>query len=231
MFIVLLASHLTNPLRKKTIQYALQSVAEQTIKPDKVMISYSGDKNDEENWRKILNQIDTDIFYHPNQRQQFEHYFFLHKFVKDDDVVMFLDDDDLYNLSKVERTKQEFTNNPAIDYLQHKIRRFGQPYDPEKIIHGTTSQIQDMLDTGYKIERSFEYHTKAVRGKLFKDFFNVPTQAVQNKTFQQLLDEYKGITDLAFNVYVDAEAKHKHKIDDVLYYYRATPIKKDYRTS
>jgi hypothetical protein len=56
MFIVMIAAHLERVERHETIQYALRSVSNQTDKPDKVLISYSGTKADEDRWRVIQKQ-------------------------------------------------------------------------------------------------------------------------------------------------------------------------------
>lgn len=221
MYTVLLASHLENLARHKTIQYALRSVAEGLQKPDKVMISYSGIKADEEIWKVILQDIQVLIIHHNEKQMQFRHYYHLEPFVKDDDVVMFLDDDDLYHKEKIATTVKYF-NNENVKVLQHNWCQFDDPFDHMFQSKNTEQATKNISKTNMNPE----HWCLAIRGVLFKIFFSdkIPNSS---ENFEEILQTFKGATDMFFSIYNTTE-ENVTKINVVLYYHRATWTAKDH---
>lgn len=102
--VILIASHIKVQNRVKTLQYALKSIQNNTRHPDIVYISYSCEDNlniDENKWSQELTGIKHKFIKQPSQVYQFEHFKKLCEYVNDDDIIMFLDDDDLYYPEKL----------------------------------------------------------------------------------------------------------------------------------
>ncbi len=131
--LVLIASHLGSEFRYTTIKLALTSLAKSTVLPGEVWISYSYNPDlgppNEDIWRETLTGIKVQFHNRGSKRvQQFDHFRFLSKGVEPDDLVMFLDDDDLYTENKVGLIVKTFKENPKAEVIVHQCRIFGDPF-------------------------------------------------------------------------------------------------------
>ena len=128
--VVLMASHLGSKERYQTIKWAIESIAQQTRKPDKVMISYSFalDSPDTDQWSTLLENIPYMFIQHHQKQSQFQHYFYLFKHITNEDIVMFLDDDDLFAPNKVEIVENIFKTHPNYNVICHEVFNFGDPF-------------------------------------------------------------------------------------------------------
>lgn len=158
---ILIASHLNEPLRHETIKDALTSIKNNTEPPEHVYISCSYKiKPNIEEWSKILKNIPHTIILQEKRMLQFQHYHYLSKYIEDDDIVCFLDDDDLYYPNKIKTIKYLFKNyllnqnEEPIKFIRHKSKVF---------FGNDASKTYDCtLD---------EYFTLNIIGRCFKAFF------------------------------------------------------------
>lgn len=210
MIKVLIASHLNTEDRVKTLEYAINSVLNNTVKPDHIYVSYSGleyEKHTDEPLVTIIRQL--------VQLQQFEHYKFLTKYVDSNDIICFLDDDDLYTNDKIAVVKKEMTDDVKV--LKHKFYKFGyfSSFKDEPI--SSINEIHCRTETA----GGDEYWTLCIRGQLFKDWFISRNFGL---TFDEIIAKYGGLTDLVF---VQSFPVYK-EISDTLVYIRKQSIKRCY---
>lgn len=94
---ILMASHLGSEFRYFSIKKSLESIKRQTISPHSVLISYSYEleKPNTQEWVEILHPIPLLLFEHNVKTSQFSHYTVLSKHIDNNDIICFLDDDDL----------------------------------------------------------------------------------------------------------------------------------------
>ena len=217
----MIAAHLERVERHEIIQYALRSVSNQTEKPDKVLISYSGTKADEDRWRVILRDIETIILFCEEKQPQFRHLSYLEKYVEDDDVVMFLDDDDMYHEKKVEITKQFMVGITTSVF--HTWTGF---YTEPSHYYTITTPLEAEKYVNV-IRDTREFWATAVRGKCFKLFFTHHPKLTTS--FEETMEVWKGQVDLIFNICIV-----KDDLDPIiktpLYYHRHPWIEKDYES-
>jgi len=118
--IVLIASHISHEFRIKTLRQAIDSILNNTQLPNFIYISYS---------KSINNDLDLPcssiikLFYQPTRLYQFEHYCFLSEQINEDDIIMFLDDDDIYHTDKIKQSVEALKkyNSP----VHHRHCQFG----------------------------------------------------------------------------------------------------------
>jgi hypothetical protein len=122
-----MASHQFSDDRAKLMLLALESLKEQSLKPSRVIISFSCESNMnpvhlEQQWMEMLGDIPSTIYFHDERLLQFEHF----KFIRDkaynlikDSTIGFLDDDDMYSVDRI-RNVESFLNGqngkPFPDY-------------------------------------------------------------------------------------------------------------------
>lgn len=218
--VVLIASHLNTHERHETIKYALESVRDGTRKPDHVYIScsYQDQVPDILAWSGILAYIDHTILIQNKRLLQFEHYNILSKRVQDDDIICFLDDDDLYHPNKIQKVHTHFSLFPNTQVIHHRWCIFGF-LEPAL----TTKSVKQIKDT--QLGSVEEYWSKSVKGWLFKDWFINTGQYTEGLTFEQIIERYKGLTDTVFTVSLPQSVLFTL---DVLMYMRKEAISRDY---
>jgi hypothetical protein len=209
---VLLASHLGCPARYITIKLALESVMKNTVLPDKILVgfSYKSDLGypNTQSWRDICGDR-LSIVYTTGQLTQFGHYMKLSNFISDNDVIMFLDDDDLYHPKKIELTKEFFENHPKKEKVAHAFAQFGRIEEHAYI---------NKPSHGFRKSPGKEYYTLAIKGKEMKSFFNGTHPDATENINDLLTGTKRGVVDCIFSHCVyPAEGM---LIKDVLYYQR-----------
>lgn len=109
-FHVWIASHFHIQLRVEWFEKCIKSIADQTKKPDVVMISYSKaedvDINVEKLFKKHLCEIEYKIYFHSERKSQFQHlkyiYDNLNKNIdRENNWICFCDDDDMYHPQRI----------------------------------------------------------------------------------------------------------------------------------
>jgi hypothetical protein len=225
--VVLMASHLGSPERYITIKRALKSIFNSTLHPHLIFISYSccsnvKDEQVENEWKDIfkMSKINLYIFFKTEKTPQFYHYDSLRFLIEDDDIVSFLDDDDLFHPQKIEIVFQKFQDhNFNVKVVVHTMNVFGAPWDSI-----SENDENDVLSTLQVFPASHsEYFCYTVKGNVFKTFF-------QSYTFSYGKNNMDiNLLDLCFKIYVDECYKDEMvKIDDRLVFMRKHKIKKDY---
>ncbi len=210
--VLLIAIHNFYEEHKKLIKYALQSVANQIRKPDHVYISYSGLINDQNvsEWNEILKEINHDIYGHQEKKMQFEHYSFLSKKLYDNDIISFMDDDDLLDSKKFEWLHKE---------VEYCSRDFGI-YCGLIICHKHCI----FLDDDYKVSKP--QIIKNSRQSLVMEYVNLN---MSKSTFDNIMNVFnsdlfdKKIKTVTADRFFGCVAEELYKIikyDDILYYYR-----------
>jgi hypothetical protein len=206
-----MASHQNIPERAELTEYALKSIAKGTSKPDKVLISYSGHRINEDSWSAILQDIPHVILYSDKPLLQFDHYERLGRYVSDDDIVMFCDDDDLYHPDKVLKTREHMKREKC-DIFIHGYAKF----------HITQAEIDQgkMIDSYEDIVYNkevlpcsglvIEYTAQAVKGRIFKSFFPIS---------DELRERHGKFIDLHFGLWLKKQGKI-FELAKILYYYR-----------
>lgn len=212
---VLMASHLGSTFRYATIKTALQSIANQTRQPDEVLIAYSYklDAPDEEEWTRILSPIPLRTVKSSTQQHQFHHYKNLTTMVDDDDLVCFLDDDDLYHPDKIQKVFDAYKSPRFKGVIRHNYRAF---FDEDGLYPNQS--------THYGNTRNNEYCCCAVSGRIFKDFFETDHYKTWPSTGLHMLD-------VTFNVWIGSSMFSSYILnEDLLYVRKSLVIPRDYRS-
>ena len=196
---VLMASHLNCDARYKTIEWALKSIED--AKPDHIYLSCSY-----ENGKKPMLPILScpySFYFHENRKLQFEHFQFLLQFVDDNDIVCFLDDDDLMTPDKISIVSENF-KDPNVNVIRHLIAPF-EFFQEEP----TISRVENI-----KVSFScmfWEYCSLCIRGFKFKEWFK------ENYNFN-------GFSDIVFCNSFSPDIK----INQILTYFRKSNHKRNY---
>lgn len=208
--VLLIASHLNVVERYQTMLYALRSVALNTRKPDHVYISYSVGHFDQsvDEWHKELIDVPHTFIRQTERLLQFEHYHILSKSVFDDDVVSFMDDDDLLDPAKFDVVEKHMKPNCV---LRHKLVLFGECFG---LPLNDFKQFADAKNRAIGNHRN-EYFCLSIFGRLFKNWFAKTSEVIHGCTDFGFM-----ISIVSHNTVVD--------IDDILYYYRQEPIARCY---
>ena len=219
---ILIASHLGCEQRLITITRALESVSNQTIKPNLVSISYSAKpelkinyKETEKKWKTILEGIKNNIYRKTCKQSQFQHFSNIlnNTKYKNNDIIMFLDDDDLYHETRIERIEELFKAK-KIDCIQNRMYIFGSMGKNKGIVSDNNCNIRKSVEFN-------EYFVYSAKYRIIKDFFKLYKEEINNKS----ASIYHYI-DIIFGSYL--ESKCDLKIDEYLNYCRRDYIKKDY---
>jgi hypothetical protein len=194
-----IASHFHNQLRIELFKDTLQSIENQTIKPDHVILSFSLQedlnhlKSDILDFKMYLS-IPFTILYQPTRLYQFEHLYKIFQHVENDDNVFisFCDDDDF-----LEDTFIEDTNVPISQGYQK--------------IHCKFYKIRE--DTRY----ANRHHNKSI-GK-YSEFGGLTCSLGYYKNFMEssFYKPFDCHCDILFSVYPEEKST---KLDKPLYYYR-----------
>lgn len=189
--VVLIASHINDNSRIKLLKRAINSVNNNKRKPDAIYLSISSDVGDVSDFNNVT------IIHHNKRKLQFEHLKFLTKYVKDDDIVCFLDDDDYYDRKKLDIVHKHMLGKDKDFILCHKYRA---------------------VNNGKYDENISEFWRLNMFGYLFKDWF-YNTSKYCDLSFDHIIREYRGLTDLIFSVSLFDKCDF---IDDVLIYHDVT---------
>lgn len=229
--IVLIATHLACKERYEYIKRALGSLREN--KPDHVYVSCSYDQGppDVNSWIEALGNNNLTVLLQPERLLQFEHYQILSKYCLDNDIVNFLDDDDLYHPDKIKSVKSYFKDHPEIEVIHHPYYKFGIADPPltaksvddiintylvsdEEVYFVFDDDDRSRLTRTYKskdvplkstnVINIIEYCMFSMRGIIFKETF---TKLHDGKTFDQILEEHKGFTDIVFVTLIPTSIK------------------------
>ena len=196
-YIVCIASHLDLTARHHTIKYALQSVADNTVVPDQVIVSYSYvTPPDEDEWISILKGISCKFIRNETRKQQFDHYKLILEHVSDNDVLMFLDDDDLYCSDKISMVKHIFETTDAV-IVRHEYETF-----ETLSIHDPVSNLS---------QGGVEHWLYAMHASELKKYF---------ETYPDIIKEFGSLTDLHFMAWL-SHRKDVVVIEQVLMYNRS----------
>lgn len=187
--IVLIPCHVNHSAREETLREALISLNNNSKLPDHVYISISGEFKDKEALVKNL-KFHVTPTYHAERKLQFAHIEYLTKYVKPADIVMFLDDDDLYHSDKIRLVHEYFLQNSTKKLCSHRHVQFGHFDAPL-----TSRNVKDITFTS---ACGIEYYDLCMRGCKLLDWFQHMNKYILNMTFADVLDMYKGVTDLAF---------------------------------
>jgi hypothetical protein len=206
MSVILLAITISTDIDKQHIEWSLNSLKNGRMKPDKVLISYSGTNSDIENrWKEIIENIDLKCIHHQSTLTVFEHYKCLTQHVHDEDMVMFIRQGDIYAKNKVYKMHQIMTKYPIVSAVHHDWYGF---YD-------LGSEVLDNEENVYKtcvLIEKFDIFTwsLALKGERFKSFFD---------KFDIIKTEYEGFMENIFCDFVLSD-EDIFCTDDYLYYYR-----------
>ena len=179
-FIVCIASHLGSPQRHVTIEHALTSLSKQTVLPDFVIISYSYvHKPNTQKWHEILKDL-KHLFLDQGATKtlQFMHYYLIHNYlIKElmmDDILMFLDDDDIYHESKVQSVREAFMDT-NLDIVSHQFDKIGVWYTTNTGIDVypgmKMTENWDLVKNSIHFPGVDEYFNYCVRLFILRDFF------------------------------------------------------------
>lgn len=216
--VVIIASNQNVIERTKTLESALKSIQKNIRHPDHVYVSYSGEYAEEKKWADVLISVPHNFFYHPQRKLQFEHYQYLTQYIKDDDILCFLDDDDLYDPKKIKLTYDYFCEHKDVDVISHNYLLF---MSKEKLIEDTED-----IDKSTKVCILNEHWTLTVVGAKFKDWF-INCKEYANQSFDDILKTCPGHADLLFSASLK---KYIRKFSELpLIYHRIdNMIKRDY---
>ena len=225
--IVLMASHISSIERIETIKFTLQSLANQKVRPQKVCISYSCESNlkcNANEWIKAIYPIPLVISYKKEKTLQFRHFQSLLIYVENSDIVSFIDDDDLMHPDKISLVNKLFQEHPDTLIVSHKMATFGTSIPFE---HNKFETCQKAIAKSVSSDVR-EYCCKSIKGSLLKDWFTNCSKYVSfYKDFDSLLEDRKGLTDLAYNMSI-ADIDEQIMINDILLYVRKQPIIRAY---
>lgn len=197
--LVLVASHFKNEKRYLSIQESIKSIVKNTVKPDCIYISYSSEKEvDENKWREISKNVPIYIFNQQYRMLQFEHYNFLSQFVQKNDIVCFLDDDDLFTSTKIHVIRDHFRTYPQTQILRH--------YSSSFFID---------IDNIYNSKSNKEYFCMVMIGHLMKKWFKT--------IYPNVIESCAGLTDISFGDQFNETNPLHFQIENVLYYQRFDP--------
>jgi len=217
MFHVFIASHLTSLFRIKTLAKAIKSVKNQTVKCDQIVLSVSFDPSLYKyamSLVKFAKRMKIVILIKETQTYQFDHYFniFKNTNILNDDIITFLDDDDLYDPSLVEEVSKHFDNRRRRGaVVRFSTQEMDKDYSPE-FLSGSNFTYD------HRVYYITEYVQYAIRGFVFKRFFEwglhkctLPHQNFIRSCYDCIL------RDLEFGKYI-YKTYNIHNIGKVLYY-------------
>lgn len=199
MFFVLVASHISKPLRIKTLYHCLKSIL--VNKPDRIVISVS---YADLKYREIIELMEQKFSSHVEflihkecKKYQFEHYHEIFKTTKIDnnDTILFADDDDLYDENLLETIKKFKTASDKKSLESYRFRY--QPFRINKCDIPWKDEItnisEGIFSVKYTDEEKFlddeeiseecyitEYFQYAVPGIVFKLFFEQDKHVCEN---------------------------------------------------
>jgi len=191
---------------------SLHSIAAQTRAPHAVFISYSFalQPPDENEWRSILNTIPLITLKHTTKQYQIDHYKHLLAYINDDDIVCFLEDDDLYTPNKIEKVWDAFNQHP-IRIARHCLGSFKSLNPTEK----------DSLDNIRPLDIT-EHYSYCIIGAILKEFFKT-TAYIDHSP------KLRGFTDLILTAWLQYTYNNEiHQLNDTLMYIRYSHIQRDY---
>lgn len=217
MCVILIGLTVQNEYDKREMEKSLSSILESEEKPTKVLISYFSKHIEVENdWSKILENIDTIFVPSKEEMGDFTYFKLLEPYVENDDTVMFLRKGDFYARKKISEVKRVMRENPYTIVLQHDWYGF---FDLDR----SMSSLCRVEKNCMLIPKSDVFFWSLVlTGREFKSFFRLHPKL--GKSFEELYEQYgEGIE----NVFCDTMMSYKSLAfhDIPLYYYKQTEIK------
>lgn len=174
---ILIASHINNVKRITYLKTCLDSLLNQTCTCD-IYVSISCSHR----WKKIDNVIEkyTKMNIHflisDSIKSQFQHFHNLLPLVMSYDLLMFCDDDDTYDINRVDIFKKQYMNkvdNGKIYVItdSHITKRTNVEHDKSKYLQyvDKSDQIYDLM---VKNGSSYEYVNNAIHPKILSLFFD-----------------------------------------------------------
>lgn len=152
-YIVLMACHFDSIARIDKFMDALQSLYNQTVRPDYIYIGYIGNEQIFEEHIGRFNGIKTKL-HKCNSTKKWDMYRELDQYVLKTDIVSFLEDIDRYTSNRIQRIRDIFDKS--------KCRVIGHQY------YNYWGYIENVWC--YYNKSCYEYYTMSVTGQKFKDF-------------------------------------------------------------
>lgn len=216
-FNVLIASHFHINLRYQLFKETVKSLANQTLKPLKIMISYSKEDevftNVEELFKDYFGkEANYFINYSEQQLTQFEH---LEILVNSGEIngeyITFCDDDDMYHPKRLEIINDFIINNPGFVVFT----------DFMKIIDIETT-YSDILSVKKYNGNHNDFGNMIIKSKCFIGWFTSPNYLNYKLNPERPIH----FDDLIFRISFKPFTK---EIDEQLYLRRSAPFTKNYR--
>lgn len=203
--VLAIASHIRSEEQLTLMKYALQSIANCSIKPDHVYVSWSGliDIDLEE----IIQGYSTFV-YHNCQKFQFEHYkYIFDTYITDNDLVSFMDDDDYIHPDKFKWLRDKvYVDEFSGELICSKsIRHSNYLFHEEKVNSTCIEDIKAKLERGFS-----EYVNYSITKNMFNDAMK------QTITYKDIKYE---TFDLMFIICLNMLYEYTYE-DVPLYYYR-----------
>lgn len=222
--IYLMASHFSKPYREESLYYSLLSIRNNTVHPSCVYLSYStvtGTEMEESKKQKLIEAmlpIPLYIYFQGTQKFQFQHYDKLTKFVEDDDIVCFQDDDDMCYPEKIEQIQKYFEKYPNSILVKHLTSTFLE-------MGSEMAKFPIEANANRYCFSSFrnEHWAFAVKGKIFKEFFEykIDSNLSLRETLVRNINNVNLLyVDLLFVEWIDINHGSFYTIPVPLIYYR-----------
>lgn len=208
-FNILIASHFHLQIRYEFFKDTIKSLQSQTLKPIKILISYSKEKDIKTDVNNLFYESFNDknieyyINYSDKKLSQFEHFFEIYKSNQiNSEWICFCDDDDMYHHERLEIFNKNILSNPGYNSFKDYFSLIGE-----------NSTYNNM-----------EFIRKRKDGQDFANF--VVSKCFLIEFFEEMINEYhidikKGTTDCFFKVVADRNCIN---IKEDMYFYRKCPF-------
>jgi hypothetical protein len=227
-FNILIASHFHSQLRYDLFLETIKSLANQTYKPMKILLSYSKNDDVKTDIENLFNSyfsvknIDFFINYSKERLYQFDHFYSLFKSNEiNGNWICFCDDDDMYLPNRLEIIKNIIQSNDdkSIETYSDNFFSIDITMKYEKLIELINSKNNNLMTS-----ISCDFANSIINYDKFNYFFEsrflmIKNQLELNKTFY--------LADGAFKMYLN-DCNYK-KINETLYARRLDTFVPNYR--
>jgi len=220
MLFAFVASHINKKYRLFTLLHAVKSVLENTVLCDRIVISISLDKGIDSVVLDILKkEPKITLLYIDKPTYQFDHYLNIYKNISidNDDTIIFLDDDDLYDKNLIRKVKEN--NGEVLRFMMTSFCDAPKKEDRKETRNGDCFTLDTEDDDNWHITEYFQY---AIKGHIFKEFFKKDNHICKNKLHKPIGCRDCYYRDLDFGSFVYNYTKDIQYIDEFLYYKRMT---------